>query len=142
MTPKQRQRAAKNAQLVIFRRWLRFEGNGGKIREYVGLNVWELREHLESQWQPGMTWENYGKEWVVDHIVALKYFDAFDENDMRLCWTYHNLQPCWYLDNHAKGYCVEVTTKVLNSMKKSASSQMLIEKVARVKDMFEPYYSK
>jgi hypothetical protein len=72
--------------------------------DYIGCTVEELWLHLESQFQNGMTRENYG-EWHVDHIVPLYSFD-FDndlENNLKIAWHYTNLQPLWAKDNLSKG---------------------------------------
>jgi hypothetical protein len=50
------------------------------------------------------------------------------------------LKPNYYLDNHAKGCCIEVTVGVLNNMPKNASVKRLINKIKESKDMFLPYY--
>src|SRR5579863_8293350 len=42
----------------------------GHLEDYVGCSIGQLVEHLEAQFQPGMSWENYG-EWEVDHRIAL-----------------------------------------------------------------------
>lgn len=84
------------------RGWMREAGfkKTSKAQTYVGCSWDFLRAHLEAQFQPGMTWENYG-EWHVDHIVPLA--SAKSEADvMRLC-HYSNLQPLWAFDNISKG---------------------------------------
>jgi hypothetical protein len=64
----------------------------------------DLKEHLESKFQEGMTWDNYG-EWHIDHIIPqskLKYTSMDDEN-FKKCWALDNLQPLWARDNLKKG---------------------------------------
>lgn len=68
--------------------------------EYIGCSLEELKVHLEVQFKPGMTWDNYGK-WHIDHIVPLS--SAKTEEDMyRLC-HYTNLQPLCARENLIKG---------------------------------------
>lgn len=52
----------------------------------------QLREHIEKQFQNGMTWSNYG-EWHIDHIVPCKMFNLFLENHQKLCFNWRNLRP-------------------------------------------------
>lgn len=142
MTPKQRQKAVRARHLISFRRWITLRGRGDKVVDYVDMDVFDLRRHIESQWLTGMNWDNYGTDWIVDHIVPLRYFDPFDRKDMILCWTYHNLQPAWYWDNHAKGYCIDVTEGVLKNLNGSAKGKMLLNKISTIVGQFEPYYNK
>lgn len=63
----------------------------------------ELKEDLESKFQPGMTWDNQGKEgWHIDHIIPQDVFFPFEsENDekFKICWSLYNLRPLWYKEN-------------------------------------------
>ena len=63
----------------------------------------QLREHLEAQFEEGMTWDNYG-EWHIDHIYPqskLPYESMTDEN-FRLAWDLRNLRPLWAAENLSK----------------------------------------
>ena len=64
-------------------------------RETMGCTRDELRARYESLFKPGMTWENYGKEWESDHIKEMKTFDLFNEETHKECMHYSNLQPQW-----------------------------------------------
>ncbi len=69
--------------------------------EYLGCTIEEFKEHIEKQFEEGMTWENHG-EWHIDHIIPLKYENpTLEETIERLHWT--NTQPLWASDNIAKG---------------------------------------
>lgn len=69
----------------------------------VGYTITELKQHLESLFQEGMTWENYGK-WHIDHIIPVSVFnfDHPDDIDFKRCWALENLQPMWAKENIAK----------------------------------------
>jgi hypothetical protein len=69
----------------------------------VGCSNIELRNHLEQKWKPGMTWENWGKDWHVDHIKPCSLFDVGDPNDLLKINHFTNLQPLWAKDNIRKG---------------------------------------
>jgi len=64
----------------------------------------ELVSHLERQFSPGMTWENYG-EWHVDHIVPIAAHHYIDHQhpDFVACWSLTNLRPLWASENQSKG---------------------------------------
>lgn len=69
----------------------------------IGCSVSFLREHLASLFQPGMSWENYGIYWEIDHIKPCKVFDLTSAEEQKLCFHYSNLQPLSKLHNRRKG---------------------------------------
>lgn len=74
-----------------------------KTFEILGYTQAELRAHLEKQFQPGMSWQNYG-EWHVDHIQPLSYFKVESIHDpvIRYAWALSNLRPLWAKENRQK----------------------------------------
>lgn len=68
----------------------------------MGCSLEELITYLESKFQPGMSWQNYGK-WHVDHIVPLVKFDLARKDEALKACHYTNLQPLWAHDNFVKG---------------------------------------
>lgn len=64
----------------------------------------ELIEHLEKQFRKGMSWENYGKVWHIDHIKPIFSFNykTKDDEDFKKCWALENLQPLFVLENLRK----------------------------------------
>ena len=69
--------------------------------DLVGCSPNEARLHIESLFQPGMSWDNY-PEWHIDHIVPLASFDLTDEGQQKQAFHYTNLQPLWAEDNLKK----------------------------------------
>ena len=66
-----------------------------------------LRQHLEAQFQPGMSWDNWTIDgWHIDHIKPCASFDLTDTAQQRECFHYTNLQPLWAKDNLRKGATV------------------------------------
>lgn len=85
--------------------------NGKKWQSIVGFSVIELRQRLESLFQPGMTWDNYGwRGWHIDHIrpVSSFNFESTDDPEFKECWALTNLQPLWAADNMKKGAKIAV----------------------------------
>lgn len=74
--------------------------NGKSVKEILPYNMEELKCHLESLFQPGMTWDNHG-DWHIDHIIPVTNFkfDSVDHPEFKECWKLSNLQPLWALDN-------------------------------------------
>lgn len=74
-----------------------------RCQTFLGCSVQDLRRHLESKFQPGMTWENYGfTGWHVDHIMPLAAFDLTDPMQQAEAFHFTNLQPLWAKDNLRK----------------------------------------
>jgi len=78
--------------------------------ELIGCSVDELLAHLESQFQEGMNWDNYG-EWHIDHIKPCAMFDFSKEEDQKECFHYTNLQPLWAIENIRKSNKYEEHSK-------------------------------
>lgn len=75
----------------------------GSTLDYLGCSIEQLRQHLESKFKPGMTWETWGKYgWHIDHIIPLANFDLTDEYELRIACHYTNLQPLWAKENNQK----------------------------------------
>jgi hypothetical protein len=81
-----------------------------KTMDLIGCSIEKLKQHLESQFVEGMTWENYGNPngdhtdcWHIDHIRPCNSFDLTKETDQKECFHYSNLQPLWGKDNIKKG---------------------------------------
>lgn len=70
-----------------------------KTLKYIGCTVERLKEHLQEQFKPGMTWENYGT-WEIDHKIPLA--SAKTEEDIQKLCHFSNLQPLWAEENRAK----------------------------------------
>ena len=70
----------------------------------LGFSPLQLRNHLESQFVEGMSWDNMG-EWHIDHIrpIASFTFDSVNDPEFEACWALENLQPLWATDNLSKG---------------------------------------
>lgn len=73
-----------------------------KFSKTLGCSAAEFKAHIESKFQEGMTWENYGK-WEIDHIfpISVAYKEG-PESFAKAC-HYTNLQPLWKADNSRKG---------------------------------------
>ena len=72
----------------------------------LGCSVAELKRHIESQFQLGMTWENHG-QWHIDHIKPLSKFNLHKRVEFLKACHYTNLRPLWAMDNWKKSNRIE-----------------------------------
>lgn len=73
---------------------------GGRTHLLLGCDWAHLKQHLESMFYDGMSWDNLD-EWHIDHVIPLCSARTSEEI-ARLC-HYTNLQPLWAIDNLIKG---------------------------------------
>lgn len=67
----------------------------------IGCSQIELKDHIQSLFKEGMTWENYGYYgWHIDHKIPLSKAKTNDE--LYLLCHYTNLQPMWWKENLSK----------------------------------------
>jgi hypothetical protein len=84
---------------------------GRSILKFLPYTMEELKSHLESLWEPWMSWDNYGvlnpdvRTWQIDHIVPQVNlpFNDFDHPNFLLCWSLSNLRPLEASLNIEKG---------------------------------------
>ena len=94
--------------------------------DLIGCSAEQLKQHLESKFTEGMTWEKYGiNGWVVDHILPVSYFDFTKEENQRICFNYLNTQPLWSNDNHKKyNHLPENYQEIIEVIKNSLNLQI------------------
>ena len=68
--------------------------------DILGCSIEFFMDYISKKFQPGMTWNNYGK-WHLDHIKPLASASTKEEV-YQLC-HYTNYQPLWAKDNLQKG---------------------------------------
>jgi hypothetical protein len=75
----------------------------------LGYTAQDLADHITKLLSPGMTWENYGKAWHIDHVRSVSSY-AFDPSNqesihdfIKKCWAVNNLQPLFRHENMSKG---------------------------------------
>jgi len=82
--------------------------NGSSWVKVLNYNAEDLRVHLESLFEPGMSWKNYGSgpdHWCIDHVIPDSHFDyrLMEDEGFQCSWSLSNLQPMWFNENSSKG---------------------------------------
>lgn len=70
-----------------------------KTYEILKISYDEFILYIESKFQNGMSWDNYGK-WHLDHIIPLSIAES--EIELLKLNHYTNFQPLWAADNIKK----------------------------------------
>jgi len=71
---------------------------------YLGCNIDFYKNYLESQFIQGMTWENYGSVWEIDHILPISSFNLFLEEEQLIAFNYKNTMPLFKTTKIAKSF--------------------------------------
>lgn len=83
--------------------------NGKSIIQFLPYTLDQLKEHLESQFESWMNWNNWGRynqkkwndndtstwTWQIDHIIpnSLFKYTEMDSEEFSKCWDLSNLRP-------------------------------------------------
>ena len=78
-------------------------GNKNKYYSLLGCTKNEFIIYFEKMFKDGMSWELMGKYIHIDHIRPCCSFDLSNEDELKQCFHYTNLQPLWAKDNLSKG---------------------------------------
>jgi hypothetical protein len=76
----------------------------GKSIDLLGYSYLELKEHIESLFTDGMSWDNHG-EWHIDHIRPISKFDK--DTPQSVVNALSNLQPLWATTREINGIIYE-----------------------------------
>jgi len=73
------------------------------MKQLIGCSIAEYKQHIENQFKPGMTWENWNfSGWHIDHIIPCDFFDLNNLEERKKCFHYTNTQPLWANENLRK----------------------------------------
>ena len=102
---------------VRLRKALRHNQKVDITEKLLGCSFDYAKQHLESNFQSGMKWENYGK-WHIDHIIPCSRFDLTIPHQQKMCFNYRNLQPMWAKENISKNnrITIEDMTKIMTEL--------------------------
>lgn len=76
---------------IALRRYVVDRNPSAYYAPFFGLDMDTLRTWLQCQVDTPIIWEDFSKQWQLDHILPVSYFDFNLEEEMRLCWNFTNI---------------------------------------------------
>ena len=73
-----------------------------KFKPIIGCTRTHMRDWLEYNFKPDMTWDNYGATWNLDHVKPCSSFDLTDEDQLYKCFNWKNTMPIYCKQNLEK----------------------------------------
>lgn len=88
-----------------------------KYETLLGCSWDTLRIWLESNFVDGISWENYGTVWHIDHTMPCSVFDFSIEENRKVCFNWTNLFPMFGSDNLSKSAKIDMILVTKNKEK-------------------------
>ncbi len=79
-----------------------------KYEATLGCTFSTLRKWIEFNFKDGMTWENFGSKWHLDHVTPCASFDMTNKEHQSLCFHWSNLQPLDGIENIKKSAKIDL----------------------------------
>ena len=95
---KNKLRAGVNRMIRVAKR----NKNKRRTEFFLGTSFNDAKKRIESKFKKGMTWDNHGKVWEIDHIIPLSSFDFNREENLKIANHISNLQPLFVFENRKK----------------------------------------
>lgn len=127
MDTKEKQTVQRKYQIAL-RRYFAAQTTSKGLPNLVGIHKVGFIQHIEKYMLDGMSYDNFGKVWSLDHIVPVGLFNFDDPEDLKLCYNYYNIMPMFNSDNKNKGASVHFSLIKLNKMESNPIVNSLIQK--------------
>lgn len=85
---------------------LKGKSKSASTMRLLGCSIDDFRIYIESLFESGMSWTNYGNkkgQWSCDHFMPFAIFDLSKPEHQRRCCHFSNLRPMWHIPNLQKG---------------------------------------
>lgn len=85
-------------------RAVEIDQKAGSAIDDLGCSIGQFKLYLENYFPlySGMSWNNYGSEWELDHFIPISSFDLTDGPQVKEACHYTNIQPLWIKENRSK----------------------------------------
>ena len=78
------------------------KGRKTSISNYLGCDLNFYIKWIESNFIDTMSWDNYGKEWDMDHVIPTSILNFSIEKNIKFCYNWTNFRPLKKSDNMSK----------------------------------------
>ena len=93
--------------------------------KYLGIDLCDAKQYIESMLRPEWTWDNHGKAWQIDHIFPIAKANLSDPVEVIAVSNYRNLRPLSVAENRAKKDKVTAeATLVFEQLKREAAATL------------------
>lgn len=86
----------------IYRSKFYREIKGKKYSNFIGCSIDFFKNWIEYNFDKTMNWNNLGIDWHLDHIIPISIFNFNDENEIKICFHWTNIQPLNKKENISK----------------------------------------
>jgi hypothetical protein len=76
----------------------------------LGCKREEFLDWIEYQFNEVWKWETYARDWVVDHVIPIDFFDLDNDIHRFMCFSWFNLRPFCKKENSVKSNKIELET--------------------------------
>lgn len=77
---------------IAMRRYILEKQPSAQYAAYFGISIEGFRSWIALQFGENLNWDNFGKQWQLEHIIPAQYFNLQDEEDLKLCWNFLNIR--------------------------------------------------
>jgi hypothetical protein len=85
--------------------------------KYINCSPKQFQEWIVYQLYDGMTLDNYGPYWHIDHVKQCSKFDLSDDKQVKECFSWKNLRPLRAEKNSIKSDKIILNDIVLQQLK-------------------------
>ena len=98
-------------------RALRGKSKTQTTRQLIGLDFEMFTKWIEYQLEEGMTMQNYGSVWQLDHVLPISSFNLLDEEELQKAMNWKNIRPLLPLRNIQKSNKIDRWLYVMQEVK-------------------------
>jgi hypothetical protein len=77
-------------------------GKSTSLLNILGCDLDFFKRWISFRFDETMSWNNYGSEWHIDHVLPINKFFLDDQIQVNICYHWTNLQPLSIKENQSK----------------------------------------